>query len=46
MKGVGDLKRVLSSHMEMLSLEFAQIVFGLILVQYFPTCFGMVIYAL
>lgn len=39
MKGVGDLKRVLTSDMELQSLEFAQQVFGLALVQYFLTMF-------
>ena len=37
MKGVGDLKSTLTSDMEMQSLEFAQLVFGLALVQYFLT---------
>ena len=49
-KGVGDLKSALTSDMEMQSLEFAQLVFGLALVQYllvlllFPR-FGIVIYS-
>ena len=48
-KGVGDLKSALTSDMEMQSLEFAQLVFGLALVQYFLSmlpslCFGMVMY--
>ena len=47
MKGVGDLKNTLTSDMEMQSLEFALIVLGLALVQYFLTmlpslCFRMV----
>lgn len=33
---VGDLKRVLTSELEMQSLEFAQSVFSLALVQYMP----------
>ena len=37
LKGVGDLKSTLTSDMEMQSLEFAQLVFGLALVQYFLT---------
>ena len=37
MKEVGDLKSALTSDMEMQSLEFAQLVFGLALVQYFLT---------
>ena len=37
MKGVGDLKSTLTLDMEMRSLEFAQLVFGLALVQYFLT---------
>lgn len=49
LKGVGDLKSVLTSDMEMQSLEFSQLGFGLALVQYFLTmlpslCFGMVMY--
>lgn len=45
--GVGDLKSVLTSDMEMQSLEFVQLIFSLTLVQYFLTmppslCFGMV----
>ena len=35
LKGVGDLKNILSSDMEMQNLEFAQLVFGLSLVQNF-----------
>lgn len=51
LKGVGDLKRVLTSDMELQSLELAQLVFCLALVQYFPTtlsslCFGIVMYIL
>jgi hypothetical protein len=34
-KGVGDLKSILTSGMENQSLEFAQLDFGLALVQYF-----------
>ena len=34
LKGVGDLKNVLTSDMEIQSLEFAQLVFILALVQY------------
>ena len=37
LKGVGDLKSALTSDMEMQSLEFAQLGFGLALVQYFLT---------
>ena len=37
LNGVGDLKNILTSDMEMQSLEFAQLVFGLVLVQYFLT---------
>ena len=37
MKGVGHLKRILTSDTEMLILEFAQLVVGLTLVQYFLT---------
>jgi hypothetical protein len=37
MKGVGDLKSVLTSDMEMQDLEFVQLAFGLAFVQYFPT---------
>ena len=37
MKRVGDLKSALTSDMEMQSLEFAQLVFGLAVVQYFLT---------
>lgn len=51
LKGVGDLKSALTSDMEMLSLEFAQLVFSLALVQYFLTvllflCFITVMYTL
>ena len=51
LKGIGDLKSVLTSDMELQSLEFAQLVFGLVLVQYFLTVFpslhfGMVMYIL
>ena len=35
MKGVGDLKSTLTSDIELQSLELAQLVFGLALVQYF-----------
>ena len=35
LKEVGDLKSALTSDMEMLSLEFAHLFFGLGLVQYF-----------
>ena len=49
--GFGDLKSILTSDMEMQSLEFAQLVFDIILVQYFFTMlpsihFGIVIYIL
>ena len=37
LKGAGDLKTALTSDIEMQSLEFAQLVFGLALVQYFLT---------
>jgi hypothetical protein len=37
MKGAGDLKSALTSDMEMQSLEFAQLGFGLALVQDFLT---------
>jgi hypothetical protein len=37
LKGVGELKNILTSDMEMQSLEFAQLGFGLPLVQYFLT---------
>ena len=37
MKGVGDLQSAVTSDMEMQSLEFAQLAFGLALVQCFPT---------
>ena len=37
LKGIGDLKSALTSDVEMQSLEFAQLVFGLALVQYFLT---------
>ena len=37
MKGVGHLKRILTSDTEMLILDFAQLVVGLTLVQYFLT---------
>ena len=51
MKGVGKHKGALTSDMEMQSLEFALIVLGLALVQYFLTmlpslCFRMVMYIL
>ena len=36
-KRIGDLKSTLTSDMEMQSLEFSQLVFGLALVQYFLT---------
>ena len=36
MEEVGDLKSIFTLDMEMQSLEFAQLVFGLALVQYFP----------
>ena len=47
--GVGDGDSVLTSDMEMQSLEFVQVGFGLALAQYFPAMlpslhFGMVIY--
>lgn len=50
LKGVEDLKSILTSDMKMQSLEFAQIVLGLALAQYFCLlpfllC-GMVIYIL
>lgn len=37
LKGVRDLKSTLTSDMEMQSLEFALLVLGLVLVQYFFT---------
>ena len=37
LEGCGDLKSILTSDMEMQSLEFAQMVFSLALVQYFLT---------
>jgi hypothetical protein len=37
MKGVGNLKNALTSLMKIQSLEFAQMVFGLVLVHYFLT---------
>ena len=37
LNGVGDLKSILTSDMEMQSLEFAQLVFSLALVQDFLT---------
>jgi hypothetical protein len=37
MKGFGDLRSVLTSDMEMQSLEFAQLVFSLAFIQYFLT---------
>ena len=47
MKGVGKHKGALTSDMEMQSLEFAQMVFSLVSIQYFltllvPPTFGMV----
>ena len=36
LKRVGDLKTALTSGMEMQSLEFTQLFFGLAFVQYFP----------
>jgi hypothetical protein len=40
LKGFGDLKCVLTSDMKIQSLEFAQLVFGLSLVQeFFPVLF-------
>ena len=35
LRGYGDLKNTLRSDMELQSLEFVQLVFGLALVQYF-----------
>jgi hypothetical protein len=35
LKGLGDMKSTLTSDMEMQSLEFAQMIVGLALVQYF-----------
>ena len=51
LKRVEDLKSVLTSDLETQSLEFAQMVFGLPLVQYFLSMlpslhFGMVLYIL
>jgi hypothetical protein len=51
LKEVGDLKSVLTSDMEAESLEFAQLVFGLVLIQCFlamlsSLCFGIVMYTL
>ena len=37
LKGVGDLKSILTPDLEMQSVKFAQLVFGLALVQYFLT---------
>lgn len=37
LKGFGDLKSILTPGMEMKSLEFALLVFGIISVQYFLT---------
>jgi hypothetical protein len=50
-KGLGDLKSALTSDMEVQSLEFAQLDFGLALVHHFLTMspllpFGMMIYSL
>ena len=50
-KGVGALKGLLTSDMEMQSLEFAHMVLGLVLAQYFLTMlpylhFGVVMYIL
>ena len=49
LKGVEDLKRLLTSVMEIQSLEFAQLVLGFALVQYFISVlpsltFGIVMY--
>ena len=49
LKGVGDLKSILASDMEMQSLEFVHLVFSFALVQYFLTMlllfdFEMVMY--
>ena len=51
LNGVGDLKIISTSDMEIQTLEFAHLVFHLALVQYFLTmlpslCFGMVMYIL
>lgn len=48
LKRSGDLKSTLISDIEMLSLEFASLVFGLVLVQYFliMILFAMVMYIL
>ena len=51
LKGIGYLKSVLISGMQMQSLEFPQLAFGLAVVHYFLTmfqslCFGIVMYIL
>lgn len=48
LKVTGELKSALTSAMEMQSMEFAQLVFSLVLIQYFLTVllFGMVMYIL
>ena len=51
LEGVGDLKSILPSDMEMQSVEFAQLVFSPAMVQSFLTvlpslCFGTVMYIL
>lgn len=51
LNGIGNQKSILISDMELQSLEFAQLVFVLALVQYFltilpPLPFGMVMYIL
>lgn len=40
LKGIGDLKSTLMSDMEIQSLEFVQLIFGLALVQCFLTMFS------
>ncbi|EGW10137.1 hypothetical protein I79_024307 [Cricetulus griseus] len=48
LKGVGDLKSILTTDTEMQSLEFTQLIFGLSLIPYFLIMFpfGMVMYIL
>jgi hypothetical protein len=41
LKGVGDLKSILTSDMEMQSLEFAQLLFGLCFGPIFPHFFSL-----
>ena len=51
MKGVGEMKNILTSDMEIQGLEFAELVFSLALVKYFliilpSLCSEMVVYIL